>query len=168
MVLLLLVGGRVMAQQNGFIDITFNDTFPETFGNDPVQVFREPGKYVYLTLFSEDLDKLADYDPALLEKLQVLVIKFTLDPALGDTARVPYVKLTHDRLVKLARFRGCAQLKYVVFSIGEQVYLSDKEKKKTSYEKRAKANLANAWKDFGILLQKELPGVKLYAYDWGW
>ncbi|HEY6161805.1 MAG TPA: hypothetical protein VI112_11290 [Bacteroidia bacterium] len=165
--------------QSGFINITDNDTFPESFGTEMREAFREPASFKYLTVFAEYLDSAGRYDLSLLKNLEVLVVKFSFDPSSGDTARIPFVKKTHDEMMMIQAFRNCPKLRAIVFSIGEQIYLSDPEKKELGlngdkeysesvYKKRVKENLQNAWKDFGDTLQQKLPGIKLYAYDWGW
>src|SRR5438128_890983 len=78
--------------QEGFINITGNDTFPETFGDRLHAVFRQPGIQKNLTLFTEDLDSLGKYDLSALQNLEVVVIKFSFDPEKGDTARISFVE----------------------------------------------------------------------------
>jgi|ERR1051326_2790283 hypothetical protein len=164
--------------QDHFLKVS-QDSFPEGWGANLHREFKTPDSCSSLTFFTSEIDSISNYDLSLLRNLEWLVVKFSFDPAAGDTTRIPFVTKTHDAIMNLAAFSKCPKLKAIVFTIGEQIYLSDAEKKAMGldgdkeypekvYKKMTDKNLENAWRNFGSELHQKLPNVTLYAYDWGW
>ena len=165
--------------QNGFI-VVDTDSFPRSWNNYSFQkLFSSPENVVELIIQPSEMDSIMNYSPGKLLNLRTIAISFVYDPGYGDSLRVPFTDQVVKHMGQLSCFSKCTGLTAIYFSIGEQVFLSDREKKdlpekitKKGQDKnmtqRTKLNIDNAWKAFGLRLQKDLPGVKLYVYEWGW
>jgi hypothetical protein len=167
-----LLAGTASAQ-SGFM-VTETDTFSYKFSTDLHNAYRLPDAVTHMTIDYLEFDTLDAFDISEFVNLRELTVTFPVDPEMEDKKRIPIVdKFVADVTVWLPVFAAkCPHLRVVFFKLGEQVFLSDKEKKelgKDKYErKRKERNLENAWKSFGMQVQKDMRDVKMVAYDWGW
>ncbi len=120
----------------------------------------------------DDLEKLTEETVAATVKkeTQWIHIQFSLDPASTDAEKKEYIKSLRTKLKKLEIIKSNCQVKVVSFDVGEQIFLTEKELKTfgDNWDKQAKANLTNAWKELSPQLVAMFPGTKFYAENWGW
>lgn len=160
------------AQQKKFLSAEnlLVGTFPYTLA----ELFESPEAHTNITLYMEDLVDVGLYDFSKLTNLELLQLKFTLSPDSSDAVRKIFIDSVNTCMKNLSAFKKCPKLKKIVFCIGEQVYLTHAQTDvENAYDDKKRqelfdANLAGAWKAFGKDVNRLLPGVKLYAYTWGW
>lgn len=165
--------------QKGFLDIgrkkfsapVFSQTYHELFSDSLL------GFTTAITLDAAELAQDSTYDFSKLESLETVVIQYTINPDSSDEMKQAFIARTNGYFSHLHAFAKCPKLKTVIFKIGEQIYLTEKEKQKIlqeendyekQYKKMAKLNTEKAWAAFGSSAQEQLPGVELYAVTWGW
>lgn len=160
------------AQQKGFLSA--KNMQVAVFSYTLAELFESPDVHTNTTLYADDLAHAGLYDFSKLENLETVQIKFTLAPDSSDAARKKFRDSINVCMKNLAAFKKCPKLKKIVFCIGEQVYLTHAQTDvENAYEDKKRqelfdANVKGAWDAFGKDVNKLLPGVKLYAYTWGW
>lgn len=171
----------LQSQQSSFLKITDNDTlvFTNVYNSDLSYIFsHEPEKYVAITININDLTNASQYDFSRLKELVSVHIQFTISPDSSDESKQRYVKTINSILnTHISSFLKCPKLDNIVFGIGEQIYLNKEQvkmsrretrKNELYYKRISEENLKTAWTETGILVQNKVPGIKIYAYDWGW
>jgi hypothetical protein len=168
------------AQQTAFLPMGNDNMYPDkglTAYNLP-ELFKNPEEYTSLSIRPEDLDSISGYDFSKLVNLELIHFEYSFDPESSDSEKKEFRKKTRERFEKLKAFSVCPKLRTITFLIGEEIYVDKNEMKPKSkleardydsqYRRLTKANLRNAWIDFGKDLNQSLPGAKLYAENWGW
>jgi hypothetical protein len=173
--LLLLTSAKLYSQQNNFLEPPANSHYfsAPVFGQTFHEIFEYP-ECTSATIYAEELDSVSFYDFSKLKKLELLSIRFTLSPDSSDEFRKIFRDSIQILMKNLSAFSKCPKLKRIVFSIGEQAYLTHAESDvPNAYDddvrgKLFEKNVTNAWISFGKDVHAILPRVKLYAYTWGW
>jgi hypothetical protein len=165
----LLISIAASAQQTGFLPVAEIDTVavppvPQSL----TVIFKHPERATAITLFADDLDSLLLFDCAQLTNLRTIHIQFAYSPDSSYAEREDFFYYIADMMKFLNRFASCPQLKRLVFGVGEHLYLTADEQKPTEVDYRYEINLERAWKSFGKQANVDLPGIRLYAYNWVW
>ncbi len=165
----------INAQQKEFLPVNSNSKLEApVFSSTLAEIFEIPSITKSITIDVAELKNVGLYDFTQLESLELVQVKFTLAPDSSDAARKVFIDSVNVLLKSMNAFAKCPKLKKVVFCIGEQIYLKHTQTDEAdAYEnsKRKKlfeANVKGAWNAFGNDVAKLLPGVKLYAFIWGW
>lgn len=104
------------------------------------------------------------------ENLECLNIKFNLDPESSDAEKAEFIKKIKIVLSDFEIMFKSPKLTQVVFTIGEQVFLTKEEVEKSGgkYKKMASLNLKNAWTSIGSDVQTVNPMLRISAENWNW
>jgi hypothetical protein len=179
---LLFISAKFLsAQQTAFLRLPTNDStlFESTLAGSFETYFSySPESWKSITILIDELKKDTAYDFSKLKNLETVYIVFTLDPKSTDAQKKKYIRELNETSKHLASFSKCPKLKNIVFGIGEQIFLSQKEikerKKKQGQDDALlnsmmqNQNLENGWKKFGKNIPEILPRVKFYAFNYNW
>lgn len=142
--------------QKGFLDIGRKKFSAPVFSQSYHELFSDSllGYTKAITLNAEELAHDSAYDFSVMESLETVVIQYTINPDSSDEMKQAFIARTNSYFSHLHVFAKCPKLKTVIFKIGEQIYLTEKEKQKImqeesdyeqQYEKMAKLNTEKAW-----------------------
>jgi hypothetical protein len=163
------------AQQDNFLKIPShgNNLNGPAFSSFLEEIFKDSTSPTAICIDVEELAKAPLYDFSKLTEVELVEIKFTLSPSSSDSTKKVFIDSINVLMKNMKYFAKCPKLKKVVFCIGEQVYLTKEESVNEEYDERIRKwqfeqNQKNAWLAFGKDVSVLLPGVKLYAFSWGW
>ena len=128
----------------------------------------------YIIIRGESLDYLAGLPLDKYLKLEVVIVEFTEDPAAEDAKKEKIISTVEKNLQHLKNLRKCRNLKYVVLHTGEFLFIRKADGlqyNSSDYETRRKAdrlNLERLNMRFGKKMEQILPGITVYAHNWGW
>lgn len=128
----------------------------------------------FLTIRGQELDTLPARRLDEYKNLEAVTIEFTENPEAPDSVKEKLIADIEKKLPYLACLKKCPGLKYVIFHAG--VYLFIRSVDKLPYNsgsssidiKADRLNLERLNSRFGKKLTEILPGIKIYAHNWGW
>jgi hypothetical protein len=163
----------IHAQQGKFLEVSANNNFRvPIFPSSFEEIFKDSAA-TSISIYAEELANAQYYDFSKLTSLELVEVRFTMRPDTTNAAKKIFIDSINSLMKNMKYFAKCPKLKNVVFCIGEQVYLTKEECDNEDYNERTRRwqfdqNVKNAWAAFGKDVHVVLPGVKLYAYSWGW
>jgi len=136
-----------------------------------------PGNMTAFKYFKIHLDNFEMLKGMPLEKyenLEAVVIEFGGNPDAPDTVKEKLIVSLENKLPLLSHLRKCPRLKYLVMHTGEFLFIRSTDglpynnSDPTNRKKAAILNLERLDRRFGKKLSDMLPGIKIYAHNWGW
>lgn len=150
---LLFLGGAIssaFSQQNAFLD-------PIDYKNDPktTSIYIPPSRDINLGDINKDAKR--------------LIVEIPLDPESSDEDKQKYIKYIIQQLEAISKLEG-VHFEVISVQVGEQIFLTKEEVNAIGedYDKRAEANMKNAWTTLGPIFQSFYPKAKVYGFNWGW
>jgi hypothetical protein len=161
------------AQQDKFLKVPKDNDFRVPFFCSSFEEIFKDSTTTSISIYAEELANAPKFDFSKLAELELVEVKFTISPSSSNAIKKAFIDSVNLLMKNMKYFAKCPKLKNVVFCIGEQIYLTNEESANEDYSQRARRwqfdqNVKNAWIAFGKDVHAMLPGVKLYAYSWGW
>lgn len=154
----LLLCNFVCAQQNAFINseknkIDLSEDKKVSFSIDDLEAWTVENIAEQVTSETEWID-----------------IKFYCDPEFSDEEKKGCTKDVLTKLQKLELVKSICQPKVFSFTIGEFIFMNQKETNATrkNWDKMVNMNLTNAWKEMSKGLVQMFPHATFYAEVAGW
>jgi len=105
-------------------------------------------------------------DMSLFTKLETVIITFTEDPQALFAKKQAVIDMVRKNLDFLVGLKNCPALKNIVLQVGEMLFIRETES--FPAQEAEKQNLLRAGKEFSEQITDILPGVRIYAHNWGW
>ncbi|RPJ08752.1 MAG: hypothetical protein EHM28_03465 [Spirochaetaceae bacterium] len=137
--------------------------------------FRVEAEYFYvgmktdvkiIEINAQVLGEFEKTDMSLFTKLETVIISFSEDPQALFAKKQTVIDMVRKNLDYLAELKDCPVLKNIVLQVGEMLFIRGTEK--LSGEEADKQNLFRTGKEYAEKIKSILPGVKIYAHNWGW
>lgn len=128
----------------------------------------------YLTIRGEELDDLAGRHPEEYKNLEAVIIEFTENPEAPDSIKEKLIADIEKKLPNLACLLKCSRLKYIIFNVGEFLFIRSTDNIKYNSgdnsldQEAARLNLERLNMRYGKKIKKIVPGIKIFAHNWGW
>jgi hypothetical protein len=180
--LLLIICKQYSAQQTAFLRFSLDDTtigYTETLMSFKYYFANKPENLTSMGILIEELNAVSLYDFSKLTNLQTLTIQFAFNTEGSDSEKKKYISELNQTIKQLSAFTKCPKLKNIVFSVGNEIFLTRKKSKKIKRQlataqnyvlenKLIDENLKEGWTQFGTNVQTMFPKWKIFACNVNW